>query len=223
MSRFFSAAIVWAAMISCGPGEAPVRTPSTTAGEEVAPAAVYADEVVSFEPGANAGFGQAKLPDVVLGPPRGKGPAAGSTDVVSLGAGGTIVVGFSARPIGDGPGPDFVVFENPFAVGGDPTNIFAELAEVSVSSDGQQWHVFSCDEAGDGNGRWPGCAGWSSVEDYDVTLDPLDPAVTGGDAFDLSAIGVTSARYVRVRDLSASGDAPTAGFDLDAVGAVHLQ
>ena len=52
---------------------------------------------------------------------------------------------------------------------------------------------------------------------------PLDPALVGGDQFDLSSVGMSEARFVRIRDLSDSGDAPTAGFDLDAVGAVHLK
>ena len=42
---------------------------------------------MSFEPGGNAGFGQDQLPDVVLGPPMGKGTSRGSLDVLSLGVG----------------------------------------------------------------------------------------------------------------------------------------
>jgi hypothetical protein len=56
--------------------------------------------------------------------------------------------------------------------------------------------------------------------DPEVTL-PLDPAVTGGDVFDLSVVGLDTANFVRIRDVSDFGDAPTAGFDLDAVGIVN--
>ncbi|MEO1338440.1 MAG: cell surface protein, partial [Myxococcota bacterium] len=100
-------------------------------GDESEPSLPYATEVVSFEPGPGAGFGQAGLPEVVLGPPMGLGVGAGSIDVLSLGVGGSIVLGFAA-PIIDGPGPDFVVFENPFFIGGASDALFAELGRVSV-------------------------------------------------------------------------------------------
>lgn len=51
---------------------------------------------------------------------------------VSLGDGGSITLGFPAS-IENGPGPDFIVFENAFAFGG---TVFAELAFVEVSTDG---------------------------------------------------------------------------------------
>ena len=56
----------------------------------------YASELISFEPGPGAGFGQDQLPGIVLGPPDGRGPDAGGLDVLSLGQGGTIVLGFGA-------------------------------------------------------------------------------------------------------------------------------
>src|SRR5438309_1685943 len=54
----------------------------------------FADRVVSFNPGAHAGFGQDGLPGVVLGPPRGGGDGMGSLDVLSLGREGTLVLEF---------------------------------------------------------------------------------------------------------------------------------
>ena len=119
----------------------------------------YAREIVSFEPGEGAGFGEDDLPDVVLGPPDGRGELSGSLDVLSLGKGGSIVLGFGELGIADGEGPDFVVFENAFWPGGDPTLVFAEPGEVSVSEDGTEWHTFPCDAEGDGMGRFEGCAG----------------------------------------------------------------
>jgi len=55
------------------------------------------------------------------------------------------------------------------------------------------------------------------------SLSPLDPEASGGDPFDLSELGVDEIRFVRVRDRGGAGMAPSAGFDLDAVGAVHLR
>ena len=184
----------------------------------------YATEVVSFEPGPGAGYGQEYMPDVVLGPPSGGGTTQGSLDVLSLGAGGEIVLSFGDGEIVNGEGPDFIVFENPFWPGGDEEQVFAELGEVSVSADGETWHTFECDfEFGDPP-PYDGCAGWTPTLSYDpheVLL--LEPAVTGGDAFDLADVGLERARYVRIRDLWGIGDEPLTGFDLDAVGLIHFQ
>jgi len=191
--------------------------------DELVPKAPYASELVAFDAGEAAGFGAEKLPDVVFGPPKGKGSGAGSLDVVSLGKGGSIVIGFGAHTIIDGEGPDFIVFENAFWAGGDPAAVFAEPGEVSVSLDGEAWHTFECDAAGDGAGRYAGCAGWSPTLEYDATrVAELTPEVTGGDAFDLAELGLVEARFVRVRDRAELGAAPTAGFDLDAIGLAHF-
>jgi hypothetical protein len=185
----------------------------------------YARSIESFEAGPGAGFNQDKLPDIVLGPPLGKGTGSGSFDVVSLGAGGEIVLGFGDLAIVDGPGPDLVVFENAFWPGGDATVVFAELGEVSVSEDGETWYAFTCDSAGDGRGNFIGCAGFTPTLEYDAdTLVPLDPQQSGGDAFDLADVGLTRARFVKIRDLETQPVGGTAtGFDLDAVGAIHTQ
>ncbi len=175
----------------------------------------FATKVVSFDPGPDAGFGQDRMPGVVLGPPEGAGCCAGSLDVLSLGDKGTIVLGFD-DDIVDGPGTDFIVFENPF-----PGNV--ETGIVSVSEDGTTWHTFPC-AADDPKGGYPGCAGVKPVDANWLTndIDPTDPAVAGGDDFDLATIGVERARFVRVED---SGKNPyagtTGGFDLDAVAIVH--
>lgn len=181
----------------------------------------YASEVVSFTPGLNAGYGQANMPDVVLGPPAPGSSFSGSLDVVSLGAGGEIVLGFGEHTVTDGPGADFIVWENPFFVGGDVENPYAELGEVSVSLDGEEWHAFPCDPL-QSDGYDPGCAGWRPRTEFDpCTLIPLDPSLVGGDAFDLADVGLSEIRYVRIRDLAIDGGEWSAGFDLDAVGAVH--
>ena len=190
-------------------------------GDEVALDLPYARSVVSFEPGPGAGFGETALPDVVLGPPMGAGDGAGSLDVLSLGVGGRIILSFGDLPIEDGPGPDIVVFENAFIVDGDPNEVFAELGRVSVSEDGQSWRAFSCSSTVAGP-PWPGCAGWRPTREFDpASVLPLDPQQTGGDPFDLADVGLQHARFVRIEDLAEEGEAPNAGFDLDAVGFVR--
>ena len=183
----------------------------------------YASEVISFTPGLNAGYGEEGMPGVVLGPPSPGKPTSGSLDVVTLGLGGEIVLGFGDRRIVNGPGPDLVIWENPFWLGGDPETPFAELGEVALSEDGATWHPFPC-EPELAEGYDPGCAGWRARGDFDpCALIPIDPTLTGGDPFDLESLGLEEARFIRIRDLSTEGPAPSAGFDLDAVGAVYLE
>jgi hypothetical protein len=176
--------------------------------------------VVSFTPGTGASFGHDAMPDVVLGPPQGGGDLRGSTDVVSLGAGGEIVLAFDDVAITDGPGADFIVFENPFMVPGATVRYWEELGEVSVSADGVRWVTFAC--ARDARPH-TGCAGWNIVYSSPATMFcPSDPELAGGDGFDLSAVGLREARYVRIRDLRTQGVAPpSTGFDLDAISVVH--
>jgi hypothetical protein len=182
----------------------------------------YGREVISFTAGDSAGFGQAMYPDIVYGPPKGKGTGSGSLDVLSLGVGGEIVIGFGELDIVDGDGADFIVFENAFISNG---TTFEELGEVAVSDDGETWHSFECDVDGNEESEHAGCAGWSPTLRYDPQLVfPLDPELTGGNAFDLAMLGVTRARYVRIRDLETQpGSANTGGFDLDAVGLVNYE
>lgn len=175
----------------------------------------YADRVVSFNPGAGAGFGQDAYPGVVLGPPKGGGAGSGSLDVLSLGNQGEIVLELTDLVLVDGPGVDLLVFENAF--GG-----FAETGVVAVSDDGTSWHEFPC-AASDRAGGFPGCAGVRPVyANPETGVSATDPAVAGGDAFDLATLGVSRARFVRVRDSGANGYGGTAGgFDLDAIAVVN--
>lgn len=224
MTSLFFPALSLAALMgvcACGGGVGPVNDVAVPACELPVGELPYASEVVAFAPGANAGFGDTELPGIVLGPPAGKGGGNGSLSVLSLGVGGEIILAFQDQLIVDGEGPDFVVFENPFLIGGDPETPFAEFAEVALSLDGERWETFPCDS---GTAYpWPGCAGWSVVEEFDFCTERLVAGSTGGDLFDLSDLGMPRARFVRIRDLSETGGAPTAGFDLDAVGAFHLE
>lgn len=182
----------------------------------------YVDQVVSFEPGNGAGFGQASMPGVILGHPRGNGLAMGGLDVLSLGQGGRIVLR-TVTPILNGPGADFIVFENAFYAGGNPMNAFAEPGQVAVSQDGVSFHDFPCDSA-NAAGHFPGCAGTRPTLANPITnmISPTDPAVAGGNAFDLSDLDLGWALYIEITDRSAGvGGGGTAGFDLDAVSIVY--
>ena len=175
--------------------------------------------VVSFTPGDCAGFGATALPGIVEGPPVGAGSSAGSTDVVSLGVGGSIVLSFAPNAIVDGPGVDFVVFENAFYVNGDPMHPFADPGEVSVSDDGETWTAFPCDPK---DLEHTQCAGWHPVmSSPENGISPFDVEHAGGDDFDLASIGVAHARYVKIRDVGTTMAAPNAGFDLDAIAVVN--
>jgi hypothetical protein len=172
----------------------------------------FADRVVSFTPGACAGFGQDELPGIVLGPPHGAGEHAGSLDVLSLGEGGEIVLAFDDVALEDRAGPDLLVFENAF-VG------WPETGFVAASEDGEAWSEWPCDPD-DAEGGYPGCAGVHPVF-ADGVDDATDPALAGGDAFDLADLDMTGARFVRIRDSGRNAcAADTGGFDLDAMAVV---
>ena len=190
--------------------------------ESLAPGAPFAVGVTAFEPGTQAGFGQDRLPDVVLGPPRGTGDAAQSTDVVSLGVGGSITLELGVAAI-DGPGADLIVFENAFRVGGTGP-LFAEPGHVALSEDGETFVELPCAPEIEG---FPGCAGVSAVyanaDDNDI--DPDDLGEAGGDAVDVAGTGLSRARFVRIRDsgIDRGFGAPSGGFDLDAIAVVNAE
>jgi hypothetical protein len=179
----------------------------------------YATAATEHAFGSGQNVGQADFPGPILGPPRGAGCCDGSLDVVSLGNGGTVTLELGETEIVDGPGPDFIVFENAFWVDGDESQPFAELATVAVSEDGQNFVEFSCTAT---EAPFGSCAGWRPVfaNADDNSIDPLDPSAAGGDPFDLAEIGLARARYVRITDRpDQTGMAGV--FDLDAVAAVN--
>jgi hypothetical protein len=217
-------------LAACGDGDGPA-TPAVDAGTQdsgtdagsdagVRPPDVYADAVVEYVPGDGAGFGQDRFPDVVLGPPAGAGPDNGSLDVLSLGRGGRIVLRFTDVAIIDGPGVDLLVFENAFALPGGGT--YAETGLVEVSDDGVAWKAFAC-AFNDADAGYPGCAGVHPVQANPANgVSATDPAVAGGDGFDLATVGLARARFVRITDTGANGYGGTSGgFDLDAVAVVN--
>jgi len=185
-----------------------------------------ADAVVVLTPGVGAGYGFEYLPDNVLGLPdstaRPSIPTVDPKQIAGIGLGGEITLSFD-RAIVDGPGPDFTVFENAFFyMLGSVERVYAEPAEVSVSSDGIVFVSFPFDSL-----TLDGCAGTRPTEG---DRNPGDPLVSGGNSFDLAVMQVDSIRYVRLRDVTSIilgnsthpfRDPTLSGFDLDAVVAIH--
>jgi hypothetical protein len=199
---------------------------SDDAGDGGLPADRFVTGVVSFTPGPCAGYGQSQMPGIVEGPPHGGGAQNGSTDVVSLGVGGTIVLSFAPNAIVDGPGIDFIVFENPFDINDNPNDPYAEPGEVSVSEDGITWSAYPCTATSYPYGA---CAGWHVVYSSPTNgISPVDPATAGGDQYDLADLGLKEVRYVRIVDKSNevcpdAGGSTSAGFDLDAISIVNAE
>lgn len=163
---------------------------------------------------------------------------AGLNGVVSLGDGGQAVLTF-ARPIKNGPGPDFAVFENAF------NDTFLELAFVEVSSDGINFFRFPSvsntqtltqigpfDSSGDAT-KIHNLAGKYRVN-YGTPFDLQDLANTPG-------LDINNVTHVKIIDVVGCIQPPYAtydaqnniindpyptnfssgGFDLDAVGVIH--
>jgi hypothetical protein len=171
---------------------------------------------------------------------HGKDSAAlgkANIQVISLGDGGVATLQFE-HPISNGPGWDFVVFENSF------DGHYLELAHVEVSSDGQHFVRFPSHSLTPTQAQIPAFG----------TLDPtklnnLAGKYKGmyGTPFDLedfimlSSVNINQITHIRIIDVvgsvqSAYGSMdtagnfindpwptafPSSGFDLDAVGVIH--
>ena len=184
---------------------------------------------------AASALGPSDLANPQLQPAPGE---PGPFPAVSLGDGGSITLRFDP-PLADGPGADLAVFENGLS------DSFLELAFVEVSSDGQQFVRFpavSCTQVA------TQVAGFAGLDPRN--LKNLAGKYRGGfgTPFDLgeltgaAGLNVAAVTHVRIVDVVgtlapafASRDAngrvvndpyPTpfgsGGFDLDAVGALHV-
>ena len=172
--------------------------------------------VVSFVPGAGAGFGVEQLPEIVQGPPTAETDSSGSIDVVSLGEGGVIELEMGC-PAHDAEGVDFIVYENAFFLG---ARVFAEPGEVAVSADGKDWVTFPCTPSSSFDDGIDGCAGTAPVRANDRNGLAGDLENGGGDGFDLATLGVATAQFVRITDRGGAGAGGSVGFDLDAIAVV---
>lgn len=187
------------------------------------------DTVYRFTPGTgqNAGQSETYYPQNIFGLPWANAdslvPASMPEDMLSLGMGGEIVVGFKNHEITDGEGDDFYVYENVIymqMVGG----LFAEPAKVAVSSDGENWVEFPYDEM-----TLEGCAGVSPTLKAE---DSTDIRKRGGDGFDLAKLGLSAIKYIKITDITEMlknnkehpyYNAVLSGFDLDAVVGVNFR
>ena len=186
------------------------------------------DTVISFIPGSGQNTGQSSdyFPQNIFGLPSPNAnentPASSPDEVLSLGLGGEIVVGFKDSYLYDGDGPDFTVFENAFI---NPINgkVFAEPGVVSVSEDGINFIEFPYDFQ-----TLAGCAGTNPTNG---SQDPFDPSVSGGNSFDLHTIGLNRIKYIKIKDITDKilenpnhkfYDPILSGFDLDAITARYL-
>lgn len=185
------------------------------------------DTVFLFKPGTGQNLGQeAKyfplnifgLPDTTA---REDVPATRPEQICSLGFGGEIIVGFKNAVLVDRPGADFTIFENAFKYLGN--RIYAEPAKIAVSRDGVRFVEFPFDSV-----TLRGCAGKTPTNG---NQSPFNPALSGGDSFDLAAIGMDSVRFIKITDISAIvlnnpqhpfWDVTISGFDLDAVVGLNL-
>lgn len=186
------------------------------------------DIVYSFTPGSGQNIGQSDkyYPNNIFGLPDPNStyliPCSSETQILSLGMGGEIIVGFKDCYLIDGKGADFTIFENVFY---NPVkNIcFAEPAKVSVSKDGITYFEFPFDTL-----TLAGCAG---VHPTIGNVSAYNPEISGGDSFDLSNLGIDSIQYIKITDISYIPlynkkhpfyDITITGFDLDAVVGIYL-
>jgi hypothetical protein len=208
----------------------PAIDPASDAIPAAAAGLNWASVVHEYSP-ADGVFEEWADPTLALGPATGD-----SFDVVSLGEGGHLTLGFDAA-IQDGEGWDIVVFENGFS------STFLELAWVEVSSDGNRFARFdgasltaqSVDAFGGieprGLGGLAGKFQRGFGTPFDLATLRQHPLVQSG------ALELDRVTHVRVVDSSGDGNAtdafgrivwdpyPTiesAGFDVEAVGAFFL-
>jgi hypothetical protein len=187
----------------------------------------FATSVVQFQQGTGGGI---FVPANALGGPQGAGLGAGSLHVLTLGEGGSVTLGFDVTLV-DGPGADLTVFENGFVIAGT-SQVFAEILHVEVSSDGVQFARFPAHYQGPGTpmGALRGLAGGLPVLANVLAggVNPLDPVVSGGEAFDLAdlaqdpgvragAVDLQAIHFVRLVDVL-PGEVDGAGTPLPALG-----
>lgn len=168
-----------------------------------------ADDVVSAPGDTGMGFRDAR--NAVNGV-RGGGRGTGGLDVFSLGyevgVDDHIVLRWSGQRVRNGPGTDFVVFENGFVSGGGPSH-FMDQVVVEVSRDGELWVAMPHDYVASDESvysalpmHWLGFAGvWPVLLHADDNpVDPFDFDAAGGDHFDLDDLARDGGEAEAIRD-----------------------
>jgi len=188
----------------------------------------FIDTVYYFKPGIGQNIGQSSdyYPLNIFGPPSPKAtpmiPESSPSEILSIGLGGEIIVGFKNSYLIDGDGVDFIIFENAF-INPLKNKVFAEPASVSVSEDGINFIEFPFDTL-----TLLGCAG---ITPTNGGANPFDINKSGGDGFDLSKLGIKKAKYIKIKDISQIikenpehpfYDPTISGFDLDAVAGIYV-
>ena len=193
----------------------------------------YAQHVVDFQPG-NGGVPGFDNPEAALGPPtRTTGgtlfpgvvspfqPAYLTTEIVSLGQGGQLVLAFDHDVLNDPGNPfgiDLIVFGNSFSTDLSSPNgvfgsVFSEGGEIDVSLNGEDWVTLTGLAA---DGPMP-TLGWQDAGPYDsvpglIPTDftrPLHP-----DIHENSVVGLGYNELIDAYDGSGGG----LGIDLEPFG-----
>ncbi len=216
----------------------------------------YASRVISYTPGSNAVSGYTNPGSALGEPARNIDEWGTNTDVtmfypawkpdqlVSIGAGGELILGFNKRIMNnpDNPyGVDFIIFGNAFFTNssGKAGGIFAEPATISISQDGTTWYDISSVTADnlfptqgytDSSGTY--------VHDGSVPADflkPVDPSIKwknktytellglykgsgGGTGVDMDETGLDWIQYIKL--WQAEDDDWSA--EIDAVSAISV-
>jgi len=231
------------AILALAAGSAATAGPYAPAAGQEGSTAIHKDDpaLVAWATGAVVVRGPMDLSQIGAGQAAfgSPGDALGKADdaVVSLGDGGYATVSFD-RPIGNGAGYDFAVFENAFS------DTFLEIAFVEVSSNGTDFVRF---DAVSLSSQTEQIGGFGSVDTTNLHNFAGKYRRLYGTPFDLLQLGgepgldvnhVTHVRIVdvvgSVQDEYATYDCqshkvndpwPTpyesSGFDLDAVGVIH--
>ena len=164
--------------------------------------------------------------------------------VISLGDSGIATVQFAQSVYNDN-GADFVVFENGFQNPANPEEAFLELAFVEVSSDGQHFFRFPATSNTLSSVQIRGTGDYMDARLINNLAGKY--AAQYGTPFDLeelkgtAGLDINKVTHIRIIDVVGSIDQyaskdkngqtindpyptpfPTGGFDLDAVGAIHL-
>lgn len=173
-----------------------------------------------------------------VGEPEAALGMADGTEIVSLGDGGVATLTFD-QPIRNGEGFDFAVFENSF------DGLFLELAFVEVSSDGENFVRFPATSNTQTN---EDIGTFGLIEATKLNNLAGKYQALFGTPFDLEELAdapdldVDKITHVRLIDVVGSTDEnyatydqngnpindpfptpfPSCGFDLDAVGVIHL-
>ncbi|MFN4083423.1 MAG: T9SS type A sorting domain-containing protein [Bacteroidia bacterium] len=209
--------------------------------------AIHADSavIINWANNCTLKLGYQNIADTALGlvSVGSKENAIGKADgrIVSLGDGGEAILHFD-NLIVNGPGPDFVVFENGFSF--DDSLYFLELAFVEVSSNGRDFVRFEPTSLTNTNLQIGAFEGLDAKKINNLAGKYIAPYGTPFDLDELKnnpLIDVNHIKFIKIIDVVGSIDEtfgskdknnnlindpwptpfPSGGFDLDAVGVIH--